>query len=704
MQRFLIFCGILSFAALYTISRATDSNSPLAQYFWTIAAASGILAAVFAIVILRYIWLIVRDKRNHVFGSQIARRLSRMFALVAVLPALFLLGVSAQFISLSINSWFGNDTREALERSLKLSKIAVEAAASRSRREAEPIRVDISTALAQGLSPEEALKTERARNFPHLIVWQTGSAKAAAERNPQQLPPPDWDKKTLDELMQKGRVYGIENANGTLFATGWLLLPKYNGVQSALFFRQPIPADVAEDAELIESARAKYAELMFAQKGLQTFFLIALLIAAVLAMLLAIAAALYFARRFVEPILQLADGARSVARSDFSRRIPASGDDELSKLARLFNHMTEQLALARETDEQHRREQEAARHYLERVLGSLNAGVITLDGTGSLKTYNASAAAMLDTDLSEHLGQQPEKWKNLSPQHRAAADVLHTLAAAEYAEAPIEIAYTAQDESRILLGQAVRLPPENGSGLVLVFDNITMLVRAQKEAAWGEVAKRLAHEIRNPLTPIQLSAERLAWKLHDKLSPQDAQILTKATDTIIKQVAALKEMVEAFRNYARAPSLKLARIDLNTLVSEILVLYESSSCRFIAALCQEPLPINADATAMRQVLHNLFKNAAEAAQSDRQPEIRVRTRREEQKAVLIVSNNGKPFSQEMLQNAFVPYATDKPTGTGLGLSVVKKIIDEHGGHIGIANRKTGGARIGITLPLITTPE
>ena len=227
-----------------------------------------------------------------------------------------------------------------------------------------------------------------------------------------------------------------------------------------------------------------------------------------------------------------------------------------------------------------------------------------------------------------------------------------------------------------------------------------MLVRAQKEAAWGEVAKRLAHEIRNPLTPIQLSAERLAWKLHDKLDEQSAHILTRSTDTIIKQVAALKEMVEAFRNYARAPSLNLEKHDLNCLIEEVLLLYEGGACTFTAKLSKIPLWIAADTTAMRQVLHNIFKNAAEAAESDGQPSVTVATGQTEDgaEAVLTVCNNGKSFSKEMLHNAFEPYVTDKPTGTGLGLPVVKKIIEEHGGRISLSNRPDGGACVKTALP------
>ena len=704
MQRFLIICGILAFGALYALTVSTDSNHPLANYFWFIASASGCLACVMFSVVLRYIWCIVRDQHNHVLGSQIARRLAVMFMLVAVLPALFLLSVSAQFISHSIDSWFGNDTKEALERSLQLSQSALEASARASSRSAEHIRVNIAAQLVQHQPLDDSLHTPSAQAFAHLAIWRSGSTQPIAERNPLQFKQPELSSDILEALQQNRVVRRIESINGTLYTHGWLLLPRNNNQQYALFFRQIVPQKIAQDAELIEAARAKYAELSFAQKGLQTFFLATLLIAALLAITLALAAALYFARRFVEPILALADGARSVAQNDFSYRIPTNNQDELGQLAGLFNHMTEQLTIAQLADAKHHAEQDAARHYLERVLASLSSGVMTLDHSGCLKTYNPSAEHILDISLAQHIGLRHHDWAQLSPQHHAAADVIATLIATEQHGQAIEIPYATQDKNRILLGKAIRLPTENGNGLVLVFDNITVQVRAQKEAAWGEVARRLAHEIRNPLTPIQLSAERLAWKLHDKLDSHDAQILTKSTQTIIKQVAALQEMVEAFRNYARAPGLKLTEINLCALIEEVLLLYESSSCTFSANLGNIPLWLKADATAMRQVLHNLLKNAAEAAQSDKQPHVNITLLPENQMLRLTICNNGKSFSNEMLQKAFEPYTTDKPTGTGLGLAVVKKIVEEHNGYISLCNLAQGGASITLHFPQINHDE
>lgn len=700
MRYFLLIVGLLSFISLYILTLATENDSDLGHYFWWIIAASGALVAVLLALLVRYVRLLLRDSRKGVFGSQIARRLAGMFTLVAVLPGLFLFGVSAQFISNSINSWFGNDTHEALERGLNLSKSALNLSLDNAVRQAVPLQIDLIGAASLGKNLPDTLKgLAGSERFDQLAVYRIDNDTAEVVRNTADLPAPRLDAAAREKLTTAGSADSIENLNHVLYAQGWLILDSGEDRSRALFFRQAVPADVAEDAILIESARAKYAELTYAKQGLQRFFLVTLLAATLLAIMLALVMALYFARRFVEPVLSLAEGARAVAQGDFSQKRPIFRNDEFGRLTHLFNHMTEQLSIAQAANERNRLQQEAARHYLECVLETLTTGVVTIDDKGRLKTFNHSAEEIFGIPLSDMVGSSWYEWHARSPQQAVLAETFASIIDTAPVDKPVQLSYAAPDESRILLAKATILPDDNDNGIVMVFDDITALVRAQKEAAWGEVAKRLAHEIRNPLTPIQLSAERLAWKLHDKLGGQDAQILTRSTDTIVKQVAALKEMVEAFRNYARAPALKLEPIDLNQIIEEVLLLYEGSKCTFEADLSNISYSIAADTTAMRQVLHNIFKNAAEAAQEDPAPLVKVSTQAAEDNQVLLtVSNNGKSFSKAMLQQAFEPYVTDKPTGTGLGLPVVKKIIEEHGGRISLSNLPAGGAAVTIALP------
>lgn len=698
---YLIFLVALAAALVYSLTLATNSGSPLSEYFWWLIAAGGLIVTILLAMLLRYGWLLLRHNRHNMLGSRLTRRLALMFTLIAVLPGLFLFGVSAQFISYSINSWFGNDTAQALESSLTLSKSALDNTLDNTIEQAAALQVEIISRTSMGGTAAEALRLsgETAR-FSQVGLYNPADGTTELISNPAALPPPPAEKEVAEELQRHGSSRSVTNINGKLYAQGWLALPAAQEKGKALFFRRPIPDNVARDAELIENARSKYAELTYAKQGLQTFFLITLLAAALLSIMLALVIALYFARRFIEPILSLAEGAKAVAQGDFSQPRPVYRNDELGQLTRLFNHMTEQLAIAREAEELNRIRQEAARHYLETVLESLTAGVITLDETGRLKTLNRSAENILGLPLSELSGSNWHDWPQSVPQYLLLTELFQTILATEHTGKPVQTAYTGGDEARILLAKATPLPADNGGGTVLVFDDITLLVRAQKEAAWGEVAKRLAHEIRNPLTPIQLSAERLAWKLQDKLGEQDAQILARSTDTIIKQVAAMKEMVEAFRNYARAPSLKLEKQDLNKIIEEVLLLYEAGACTFDAVFSNIPAVMYADTTAMRQVLHNIFKNAAEAAEEAAQPQVHIHTANTDGQITLTVANNGKSFGKDMLANAFEPYVTDKPTGTGLGLPVVKKIVEEHGGRIALSNPAEGGACVKITLPAL----
>jgi len=698
---YLIFLVALAAALVYSLTLATNSGSPLSEYFWWLIAAGGLIVTILLAMLLRYGWLLLRHNRHNMLGSRLTRRLALMFTLIAVLPGLFLFGVSAQFISYSINSWFGNDTAQALESSLTLSKSALDNTIDNTIEQAAALQVEIISRTSMGGTAAEALRLsgETAR-FSQVGLYNPADGTTELISNPAALPPPPAEKEVAEELQRHGSSRSVTNINGKLYAQGWLALPAAQEKGKALFFRRPIPDNVARDAELIENARSKYAELTYAKQGLQTFFLITLLAAALLSIMLALVIALYFARRFIEPILSLAEGAKAVAQGDFSQPRPVYRNDELGQLTRLFNHMTEQLAIAREAEELNRIRQEAARHYLETVLESLTAGVITLDEAGRLKTLNRSAENILGLPLSELSGSNWHDWPQSVPQYLLLTELFQTILATKHTVKPVQTAYTGGDEARILLAKATPLPADNGGGTVLVFDDITLLVRAQKEAAWGEVAKRLAHEIRNPLTPIQLSAERLAWKLQDKLGEQDAQILARSTDTIIKQVAAMKEMVEAFRNYARAPALKLEKQDLNKIIEEVLLLYEAGACTFDAVFSNIPAVMYADTTAMRQVLHNIFKNAAEAAEEAAQPEVHIHTDNTDGKITLTVANNGKSFGKDMLANAFEPYVTDKPTGTGLGLPVVKKIVEEHGGRIALSNPAEGGACVKITLPAL----
>lgn len=686
---------------LYMLTVATGHASLLSDYYWWILSVNAIALFVLLFFVGRQLWQLWRDARKQVFGSRIAKRLVLMFVLVTVLPALFLFLVSTQFIRHSINSWYGNETEVALERSLNLSKVALDGSVEDALRDVVPLQIELARALALQESMPHLLssKINRPESYRQLAIWNTERQKWYAKAGGgQQFDWPVLSKADLEKLDQQGSLGSLESINEHLYIRAWVSIP--GAEQTVLFFRKPVPTAIAQDALMIEAARAKYADLSYAKKGLQTFFLMTLLMTTLLSMSLALVMALYFARRFVAPLSSLADGTRAVAQGDFSQKSPVLRADEMGMLSSLFNQMTEQLDLAQQTAERNRMQQEAARAYLEQVLASLTTGVISLNTQGCLRTYNDSAETILGMKLAPGHHLEWQKWSSLSTQWAVLAQIIEQVLDQTEEDAPVQIDYAGQDQAQILLIKATKITYEQMSHTVIVFDDVTDLVQAQKEAAWGEVAKRLAHEIRNPLTPIQLSAERLAWKLQDKLSEDDARILSRSTDTIVKQVAALKEMVEAFRNYARSPALRPVKQDFRQVLGEVLVLYEGNNCQFQSDLGNIPLTVRIDTALMRQVLHNIFKNAAEAAADSEHPLVCVHVDVTDTGIVLIVANNGKSFDPAIIAKAFEPYVTDKKNGTGLGLAVVKKIVDDHQGRITIANQDSGGAIIRIILPKV----
>ncbi|MGL6071852.1 sensor histidine kinase, partial [Craterilacuibacter sp.] len=456
---------------------------------------------------------------------------------------------------------------------------------------------------------------------------------------------------------------------------------------------------IARDADLIEDARAEYSQLLLGRDGLKTFYTMTLLLVFLLAITAALAFALYFSERMSAPLSELAAGTRAVAQGDFSKRHPVYRRDELGILTSMFNRMTQQLEEARHTADESRHQLQNSKLYLESILANLTAGVIAIDQQGHLRAANSSAGRILGIDFSELAPHALSDWALHAPTLVPLIDVIHGEAASQHNDWQRQIEYAHSQGSRTLLVRVSRLPERSDGGYVAVFDDITELARAQRDAAWGEVAKRLAHEIRNPLTPIQLSAERMAMKLSPKLEGADADLLTRATDTIIKQVAALKGMVDAFRDYARAPRIQLVPLDLNEVLAEVLTMYEGSTPATLE-LSAKPLKIMGDAALLRQVLHNLLLNARDAVLDVGIPIIHISSRNAGRQAQISIEDNGPGFAQDILTRAFEPYVTSKTKGTGLGLAVVKKIIEEHQGQITLANASTGGARILITLPLL----
>ena len=646
---------------------------------------------------LRSLW---REHRAQVFGSRLKLRLMLMFGTLAVVPGALVYGVSVQFVTRSIETWFDVRVEKALEAGLNLGRTALDS-----------LLADL-TAKARGMASELGNTPEIGRRTLIMRMREQGAVQSASlfSLNGQLLSNSSDD---LAELLPRlpspvqlkqartSRVVAWVDSDGKEMVLRVLVPVSGVGLfdePRILQLSNPVPTALGQNAEAVQAVYRDYQELQLARKGLNQIYALTLTLTVLVALFGAFVLAFFMTRRLSAPLSILAEGTQAVAQGDFSPRQSFDSRDELGVLTQSFNRMTAQLNEARRDAELHRSEVESARAYLESILANLSAGVLVFDGQFTLRTVNEGALSILQDDFQGLIGVRVRDW----PRQNMVGDfICERFAAGADPEwqAQLEIE-RANGMPQILLLRGSRLPVASGGGDVVVFDDVTRLVAAQRSAAWGEVARRLAHEIKNPLTPIQLSAERLQLKLADKLANGDAEMLQRGTQTIINQVRAMKHMVDDFRDYARLPAPELAPLDLNALIGEVLGLYETSRASIDIGLAEDLPMVLGDATQLRQVIHNLLRNAEDALEGKEDGHIELCTERRGGAARLAVIDNGPGFPPEMLARVFEPYVTTKAKGTGLGLPIVKKIIDEHHGNIEIGNAPAGGARIEIRLPLI----
>jgi nitrogen fixation/metabolism regulation signal transduction histidine kinase len=466
---------------------------------------------------------------------------------------------------------------------------------------------------------------------------------------------------------------------------------------------EPVPKGLGGDIEKVQAGARDYEEISFTRQSLKRLYAVTLTLTLLLALTSALGLAVVLSERFSAPLGLLAEGTRAVAQGDFTRRQPVTSRDELGVLTESFNTMTEQLAEAQQKTEESRRATETTRAYLESILGNLSAGVLAFDDRYRLRTANASAAVILQQPLAELTGVPLPEWGGKSPALAPFAElVAEGFRASGDAQWQKQAELSVASLMRTLLLRGSRLPVTPVAGYVVVFDDVTDLVQAQRDAAWGEVARRLAHEIKNPLTPIQLSAERLERKLAGKLDAPDQETLTRGAQTIIAQVAAMKHMVDDFAIYARQPRPgTMQKVDVGALLLDVLALYDNLRPRITLSLPTEPLVIQGEPTRLRQVFHNLLQNAIDGQAETAEPHYDISLAARGDDAVLVFDDAGIGFPDSVLHRAFEPYVTTKAKGTGLGLAIVKKIVDEHRGRVELANRAPCGARVTLVFPRST---
>jgi nitrogen fixation/metabolism regulation signal transduction histidine kinase len=456
-----------------------------------------------------------------------------------------------------------------------------------------------------------------------------------------------------------------------------------------------VPRALAQDLEKVQAGARDYQEISFSRAALKRLYQMTLALTLLLALTSALGLAVVLSERFAEPLGLLAEGTRAVAQGDFTRRQPVTSRDELGVLTESFNTMTSQLEDARLKTEESQRATETTRAYLESVLGNLSSGVLAFDDRYRLRTANPSAAVLLQQPFAELSGLPLAEWGGRLPALAPFSELVSEgFRGARDGQWQREASLTVAGQTRTLLLRGTRLPGAPVPGYVVVFDDVSELLQAQRDAAWAEVARRLAHEIKNPLTPIQLSAERLAVKLASRLDASDQETLRRGTQTIVSQVSAMKHMVDDFAIYARQPRPgQMQGIDVGALLLDVLALYDNLRPHVAVALPDAPVIIQGEPTRLRQVFHNLLQNAVDAQAGTDNPQIDISLVVQGGEAMLTFGDRGPGFSNNVLEHPFEPYVTTKAKGTGLGLAIVKKIVDEHGGRVTLENVAPQGARV-----------
>jgi len=715
MRVLLIAVAALAAILLFLLTTASANTGFFAGYYpWLLGANAGIALALLGLVLwqLRQLW---REHRSKAFGSRLKLRLMLMFVLMAVLPGALVYAVSMQFAVKSIESWFDVRVDKALESGLSLGRNALDYLLVDLTEKARTMALDLSDPKITSRSTQLNHLREQAGVHTATLLSINGQVIASSTSELSSTKDqgglmPTVPSQSLLRQARLGKLYSAVEGDAASGLVLHVLVPVISSSLSdetnILQLTQLVPEAIATSAESVQGVYRDYQELSLARTSLKQMYTLTLTLTLMLSLFAAIALAFLLARRLSAPLSILAAGTQAVAAGDFSPREIVATRDELGVLTQSFSQMTRQLDDARAQTEKSRSDVEEARAYLESVLANLSAGVLAFDSDGRLRAANAGACTILNDDLKDFDGQALKDWTR----HLAFKNaVIEGLSAGEGVwQQQIEMEENISMPQALLV-RGTRLPEAGGGGCVVVFDDITQLIAAQRSAAWGEVAQRLAHEIKNPLTPIQLSAERLQHKLADKLSGAEREMLDRSTQTIVNQVEAMKLMVNEFRDYARLPSPQLGALDLNALVEEVLGLYESSGAHLKVSLAQNLPRVAGDATQLRQVIHNLLTNAEDALSSDNAnstertepPEITVTTHLENRGVALVVSDNGSGFPKEILARAFEPYVTTKAKGTGLGLAIVKKIMDEHNGQIEIANTSPHGAQVKIRLPVFT---
>ena len=706
MKYLVIISGIVGASLLYLLSSASANTDLFSHNYYVLLVMTGVLALALAGLLASQAWHLRTKLKQKVYGAKLTLRLVTIFSVIAIMPGILVYAVSVQFLSKSIESWFDVRVEKALEGGLNLGRSSLENGLAELGKKGHLVAMILAEQDVQRHNNTLARLIKEGGAQEAAVFGSEGQLLAYANgggNKPTELP----TAAMLGQAWTNDGYSMIEVLPDDQLALR-VLIPvrsaRWREEHRTLQFLQPVPRQIAADAETVQAVYRDYQELSLSRLGLKRLYGVTLTLSLLIVLLSVSSVAFYISEQLSAPLAALAEGTLAVAKGDFSGNYPVLSRDELGALTGLFNQMTTYLADAKRTGEQQQLQVENAKVYLESVLAHLSSGVLVVDEQHRLRSSNPSANQILGVPLQEMAGKT---LREIAAEHALLRSFIDAVLQGFGEDSPHEwqrqIERMSKAGEQMLLLRGTQLSTTEDSGYVVVFDDITHLLQAERQAAWGEVARRLAHEIKNPLTPIQLSAERLQHKLLAKLDEQDSQLLQRATQTIVSQVAAMKNMVTEFANYARAPATRLMPLDMHQLLSEVMGLYEANSSPITLRLEAQRTWLNGDATRLRQVIHNLLQNAHDALQQTKDPRIVLATENTAEGALkLTVHDNGAGIPEQLLGRLFEPYMTTKQKGTGLGLAIVKKIVEEHGGRITIESRVSSGTSVSVVLPLAVT--
>mgnify|MGYP000193210948 FL=1 len=718
---------VIGLGLLVLMTQATGNRERYNQNYEWLALINAVVASGLLITILwGAVRLLLRLRRGQ-FGSRLLVKLAGIFALVGLIPGVLIYVVSFQFVSRSIESWFDVKVEAALVAGLNLGRATLDTLSTDLAKQSRVAAAQLSDVadVSAGVALE---KIREQLGVSDAVLWTTsGRMVASAGQSRFQIRPELPPSQQIKEARQKGHIEWVEGFDEAIPGSdkgrikALVLLPQsglaFDEDRRLLQVTQDLPPTLVNNALEVQAAYREYQERALAREGLRRMYIGTLTLSLFLAVLGAILLAVVLGNQLARPLLLLAHGMRQVASGDQTPKLALQGKDELGGLTRSFADMTQQLLDARTHVQRSLVQLDTARGNLQTILDNLTAGVMVLDAQGVIQSANPGATRILRVPVAAHQGLPLTQLPGLESFAQGVADQFAMLRLDKDAheldhwQKSFEIHATGQgltETAVTLLARGAVLP--DGMRL-LVFDDISEIVSAERAQAWGEVARRLAHEIKNPLTPIQLSAERLQRKLIGKLDAQDDAVLHKSVKTIVDQVDAMKRLVNEFRDYARLPSADLKPVQLNALISDLMVLYinepadQIPRAPVITALDPACPPILGDEQQLRQVIHNLLQNAQDACEvkgvvpQDARVGLRTEWHASRNRVRLIVTDTGPGFEPNILKRAFEPYVTTKSRGTGLGLAVVKKIADEHNARVDLKNRESEGAVVGAQVSL-----